>query len=353
MNSFGTALRLTTYGESHGPAIGGILDGIEPGIPVDFAAVQACLDRRRPGQSPLTTSRTEKDEVEFLSGIFEGRTTGMPIAFEIRNADQRSADYADLRHTFRPSHADFAYAYKYGERDYRGGGRSSARETAARVVGGALAAQALGRIGCTIAAFTRSIGNVSTDLPYQSLDLSLTYTNAVRCPHPEAAERMEAAIIDARSKGDSIGGVVECIVRGCPAGLGSPVFGKLQAMLAYAMLSINAAKGFEYGMGFDGAHRLGSEMIDAYSPDALRRPRPLSNHSGGIQGGISNGEDICMRIAFKPVATLMRPVHAVNDDGSAALLQVRGRHDPCVVPRAIPIVEAMAALTIYDAWLQR
>lgn len=355
MNSFGTALRLTTFGESHGPAIGGILDGVEPGISIDLDRVQAQLDRRRPGQSAITTSRSEADRLEVLSGIFEGRTTGTPIAFEIRNANQRSADYGNLRSTFRPSHADWTYEYKYGVRDYRGGGRSSARETAARVAAGAIAAQALERIGCTVAAYTQAIGPVSLTTPYHLLDLSLTDTNAVRCPDPATAALMEALILEARAKGDTLGGVVQCVVRGCPAGLGQPVFGKLQAMLAYAMLSINAAKGFEYGMGFDGATRLGSEMIDAYPEEEqpLRRIRPLANNSGGIQGGISTGEDITMRVAFKPVATLMQPVSALTRSGAAATLQVHGRHDPCVVPRAIPIVESMAALTLYDAWLQR
>ena len=354
MNSFGTALRLTTFGESHGPAIGGILDGVEPGIALNIEAVQTQLDRRRPGQSGITTSRSEGDRVEFLSGIFEGLTTGTPIAFEIRNSSQRSADYDNMRTTFRPSHADLAYACKYGVRDHRGGGRSSARETAARVAAGAIAMQALARIGCTVTAYTQAIGGVSLDAPYTSLDLSAVDSNAVRCPDAVAALRMEEAIKQARAKGDTLGGVVQCIVRGCPAGLGSPVFGKLQAMLAYAMLSINAAKGFEYGMGFSGAARRGSDMIDSYPAEPqMRRPRPLSNHSGGIQGGISTGEDITMRIAFKPVATLMQPVDAVTQGGEPAVLQARGRHDPCVVPRAIPVVEAMAALTIYDAWLQR
>ena len=352
MNTYGTHLRLTTYGESHGPAIGGILDGFRPSIAIDAEAVQRQLDRRRPGQSRLTTARKEGDKVEFLSGIFEGRTTGTPIAFEIRNSDQRSSDYDRLRTTFRPSHADFAYAYKYGVRDHRGGGRSSARETAARVVGGALAQQALAQVGCKVQAYTQAIGTISLSTPYTELDLALTDSNDVRCPDPDTARKMESAILEARSLGDSLGGVVECVITGCPAGLGSPVFDKLQALLAHAMLSIGAVKGFEYGMGFDGCHRHGSEVIDAYPAETgPRRPRPLTNYSGGIQGGISTGEDIYMRVAFKPVATLGQSVAAIADDGQAVQLMAGGRHDPCVVPRAIPIVEAMAALTIYDQLL--
>lgn len=353
MNTFGQIFRLTTFGESHGPALGGIIDGMPAGIKIDLDRVQAMLDRRRPGQSSLTTSRDEKDRLEVLSGLFEGVTEGTPIGFVVRNGNARSADYDNLRHIFRPSHADFTYQAKYGVRDHRGGGRSSARETLSRVVGGAFAMQALEQFRVSVVAYTSVIGEVELTKPYTELDISLVYTNPVRCPDADAAARMQQAIETVRSEGDTLGGVVTCIVRGLPAGIGDPVFGKLQALLASAMMSINAAKGFEYGMGFSGCRRRGSEMIDTWlaPDDKIGRPHTLTNHSGGIQGGISNGEDIYMRVAFKPVATLLREVQTIDDNMCPATLRVRGRHDACVVPRAVPIVESMAAMTVYDALL--
>lgn len=353
MNTFGHIFRLTTFGESHGPALGGVIDGMPAGVKIDLEAVQAMLDRRRPGQSALTTSRNEKDRLEILSGMLDGVTTGTPIGFVVRNDNNRSADYDNMLHVFRPSHADFTYQAKYGIRDHRGGGRSSARETLSRVVGGAFAMQALAAYGVSVQAYTSAIGAVELEKEYTEVDLSLIESNPVRCPDEAVAQLMQAQIEQARSDGDTVGGVVTCVVRGLPAGVGEPVFGKLQALLAGAMLSINAAKGFEYGMGFAGARRRGSEMIDTWlAPDDLvARPHTRTNHSGGIQGGISNGEDIYMRVAFKPVATLLREVQTIDDEMHAATLKVHGRHDACVVPRAVPIVEAMAAMTIYDAML--
>lgn len=351
-NTFGTLLRLTTYGESHGKAVGGILDGMPAGVTIDLNAVQAALDRRRPGQSVITTGRAETDRVEILSGILNGITTGTPIAFEVRNADHHSSDYDNMAHVFRPSHADYTYTAKYGVRDHRGGGRSSARETVARVAAGAMAAQALERMGINIYAFTHSVGNVSLPLPYDAYDPAMIETNIVRCPDPATAELMIELIKEVKAGGDTIGGVVECVIKGCPAGLGDPVFGKLHAMLGAAMLGINAAKGFDYGMGFDGASKRGSEVIDPFAVDtATGRIAFAANHSGGIQGGISNGADIYFRVAFKPVATLLREVETITDKGEPAVLHARGRHDPCVVARAVPVVEAMAALTILDAAL--
>lgn len=339
MNTFGNIYRLTSFGESHGAAIGGVIDGMPAGIRIDTGAIQAELDRRRPGQSALTTARDEADRVELLSGIFEGRTTGTPIGFIIRNSDQHSGDYENMRHVFRPGHADFTYTAKYGIRDHRGGGRSSARETAVRVVGGALARQLLLTAGITVKAWASAIGTATRDdEPADAGDLT---------------EAMRQTVMDARSAGDTVGGTVTCVVRGCPPGLGDPVFGKLHARLGAAMLSINACKGFEYGMGFAGAAKRGSEVKDTWvsDPDDPRGIHAAANFSGGIQGGISNGEEIVMRVAFKPVATLLQPVATVDDAGNGTILQARGRHDPCVVPRAIPVVEAMAAMTIADAWL--
>ncbi|MGM9871417.1 MAG: chorismate synthase [Muribaculaceae bacterium] len=353
MNTFGQIFRITTFGESHGPALGCVIDGMSAGIKIDLGAVQAMLDRRRPGQSALTTARDEKDRIEVLSGIFEGLTTGMPIAVIVRNDNARSSDYENLRHAFRPSHADFTYQAKYGIRDYRGGGRSSARETLARVIAGAFAMQALKEYGVTITAYTSAIGEVEVTKTYLELDLGLVDSNPVRCPDADTARLMQEQIEQARREGDTLGGVVTCVVRGLQAGVGEPVFGKLQALLAGAMMSINAAKGFEYGMGFAGTRRRGSEMIDTWlAPDDLvTRPHTRTNHSGGIQGGISNGEDIYMRVAFKPVATLMREVETIDERMQPVTLRVHGRHDPCVVPRAVPIVESMAAITVYDALL--
>ena len=354
MNTFGEIYRLTTFGESHGVAIGGVIDGMPAGLAVDLDAVQHELDRRRPGQSALTTARDEKDRVKVLSGIYDGFTTGTPIGFVIENTNQRSGDYSELEHTFRPGHADYTLHVKSGgHRDPRGGGRASARETASRVVGGAFARQVLSDKGIRVTAYTSAIGEVELDRGYSRLDLSLVDSNAVRCPDAEAAARMESLILDARASGDSIGGVVTCIVSGCPVGLGEPVFGRLNQRLGAAMLSINAVKGFEIGDGFDMARCRGSQVVDSWVPDATdpRGIRAAANHSGGIQGGISNGEDIVMRVAFKPIATLLQPVETVNDRLEAVTLQARGRHDPCVVPRAVPVVEAMAAMTILDAVL--
>ena len=350
MNSFGTIFTFTGFGESHGPAIGGVIDGMPAGVAIDLGEVQRQLDRRRPGQSAITTSRSEADRVEILSGLMEGVTTGAPVGFIIRNSDQRPADYSQLAEAFRPSHADYTYTAKYGLRDHRGGGRASARETATRVVAGAFAHQALAAMGVTIEAYTSQVGHLTLSEPYTELDLSRTETNPVRCPDPGMAVRMETLINEVKREGDTIGGTVTCVVRGLPAGVGDPVAGRLAARLAGAMLSINAAKGFDYGMGFEGAAMRGSEANDPFVPGTV----PLhtaTNHSGGIQGGISNGEDIYFRVAFKPVATLMRPVEAVGRDGEAVTLRPKGRHDPCVVPRAVPIVEAMAAMVILDAVL--
>ncbi len=350
MNTFGNILKFTDFGESHGPAVGGVLDGMPAGISVDPLEIKTAMARRRPGQSNLTSSRDEADEVEFLSGIFEGKTTGAPVAFIIRNTNQRSDDYENLRDALRPSHADYTYMLKYGLRDHRGGGRASARETAARVAAGALAMQALRQTGITINAFTSQVGDIRLDKSYSELNLSAIDSNPVRCPDAVYAEKMTEAIEKARNCGDSLGGVITCVIRNCPAGLGDPVFGKLHAQLAAAMLSINAAKGFDYGMGFDGISHPGSELADTFlnTPDGLRT---ATNHSGGIQGGISNGEDIYFRVAFKPVATLLRPLDTLDINGNPVHVKTRGRHDPCVLPRAVPIVEAMAALVILDAYL--
>ena len=353
MNTFGNILRLTTFGESHGAAMGGVVDGFPAGISIDIPSLQAEVARRRPGQGALTTARRESDEVEILSGLFEGRTTGTPLAFIVRNEDHRSADYEALRHVLRPSHADYTYLAKYGIRDHRGGGRASARETLCRVVGGALARQALKLRGITVRAYTSQVGTVAVERPYQELDLSRTYESDVRCPDDVAANRMREAIEAARREGDTIGGVATCIVSGCPAGLGEPVAGKLNAALAAAMMSINAAKGFEVGDGFAMAAKKGSEMNDTFVPasDDARGLRTLTNHSGGIQGGISNGEDIVMRVAFKPVPTLLSEQTTTTDAGAPIRYAAHGRHDPCVLPRAVPVVEAMAALTILDYYL--
>jgi chorismate synthase len=335
MNTFGKIFTLTSFGESHGAALGGVVDGMPAGVPIDLDAIQRELDRRRPGQNALVTPRKEADQVRLLSGVFEGVSTGTPIGFVIENTNQHSSDYENMRHVYRPSHADFTYQAKYGVRDHRGGGRSSARETASRVVGGALAKQALSMLGITISAYASSIGTVERDTP------------------GDLTPAMVDLITKVKAEGNSVGGVVTCIVKGCPVGLGEPVFDKLSANLASAMMSINAAKGFEIGMGFEGTKHLGSEVLDNWEPDAndARGMHAKTNFSGGIQGGISNGEDIVMRVAFKPVATLLRDVETVDDCGNATVLKAKGRHDPCVVPRAIPIVEAMAAMTILDAYL--
>ncbi len=351
MNSFGTLFRLTTFGESHGPAIGGVIDGMPAGFELDFDEIQHQLDRRKPGQSAIVTARKESDQVKFLSGIFEGKTTGTPIGFVIENNDQHSNDYENMRHCFRPSHADYTYQTKYGIRDYRGGGRSSARETASRVVGGALARQVLDSKGIKVTAYTSQVGHIVIDKDYTRYDLDLAETNLVRCPDLSVAEAMEAIIRDVKAQGDTIGGVVSCVVKGMPVGLGEPVFGKLHAQLAAAMMSINAAKGFDYGMGFGGVTMKGSQAIDRFYTTSDGSVRTRTNMSGGIQGGISNGEDIYFRVAFKPVATLLQEIETITDSGEATTLKTRGRHDPCVVARAVPVVEAMAAMVILDALL--
>ena len=349
-NSFGNFLRLTTFGESHGKAIGGVLDGFPAGVKIDMDFVQAELNRRRPGQSRITTSRSEDDKVELLSGVFEGRSTGSPIGFLVWNKNQHSSDYSEMQSVYRPSHADYTYKLKYGIRDYRGGGRSSARETIARVVGGALAKLALRQLGMHITAYTSQVGAIRLEENYTAYDLSLIETNPVRCPDPEKAKEMEEYIYKVKEEGDTIGGVVTCVIQGVPIGLGEPVFGKLQAALASGMLSINAAKAFEYGEGFKGLRMKGSEQNDVFY-NHNGRIETRTNYSGGIQGGISNGEDIYFRVAFKPVATVLMEQHTVNLDGQDTTLKARGRHDPCVLPRAVPIVEAMAAMTMLDYYL--
>ena len=350
-NSFGNIFRLTSFGESHGAAIGGIIDGMPAGIAIDLDAVQRELDRRRPGQSAIVTARNEKDRVRILSGIFEGVTTGTSIGFIIENENQHSADYGNIKDAFRPSHADYTYTTKYGLRDYRGGGRSSARETAARVVAGAFARQALAQLGIDLYAYTSQVGEIALSRDYRLYSRNAIDTNAVRCPDATKAAEMEQLIKQVKGKGDTIGGIITGVITGVPVGLGEPVFGKLHAMLGAAMLSINAVKGFEYGDGFDFATRRGSEVNDAFVTDDAGHVSTATNHSGGIQGGISNGEDIIFRVAFKPVATLLRDVNTIDKDGNSITLKARGRHDPCVLPRAVPIVEAMAAMVILDAYL--
>ncbi|REG86260.1 chorismate synthase [Winogradskyella sediminis] len=346
-NSFGKLFKLTTYGESHGKAIGGIIDGCPSGIKIDLEAIQHDLDRRKPGQSKIVTQRKEPDTVEFYSGIFEGVTTGTPIGFVIHNTNQKSKDYSHIKDVYRPSHADYTYDKKYGIRDYRGGGRSSARETASRVVAGAIAKQMLSNI--KIHAFTSSVGDIFIDKPYQDLDFSKTESNVIRCPDEASAEKMISKVEAIKKQGDTIGGTVTCVIQNVPVGLGEPVFDKLHAELGKAMLSINAVKGFEYGSGFCGAKMKGSEHNDLFNEDGSTK----SNLSGGIQGGISNGMDIYFRVAFKPVATVIQKQDALNSAGEIVEMQGKGRHDPCVVPRAVPIVEAMAALVIADNMLLR
>lgn len=350
-NSFGNIFRLTSFGESHGAAIGGVIDGMPAGIAIDLDAVQRELDRRRPGQSAIVTARNEKDRVRILSGIFDGVTTGTSIGFIIENENQHSADYGNIKDAFRPSHADYTYTTKYGLRDYRGGGRSSARETAARVVAGAFARQALAQLGIDLYAYTSQVGEIALSRDYRLYSRDAIDTNAVRCPDATKAAEMEQLIKQVKGEGDTIGGIITGVITGVPVGLGEPVFGKLHAMLGAAMLSINAVKGFEYGDGFDFATRRGSEVNDAFVTDDAGHVSTATNHSGGIQGGISNGEDIIFRVAFKPVATLLRDVNTIDKDGNSITLKARGRHDPCVLPRAVPIVEAMAAMVILDAYL--
>lgn len=344
-NSFGNLFKLTTFGESHGDAIGGIIDGCPAGLELDFEAIQKEMNRRKPGQSEIVTQRKEPDVVKFLSGIFEGQTTGTPIGFIIENTNQKSKDYSHIKDVYRPSHADYTYEKKYGIRDYRGGGRSSARETASRVVAGAIAKQLFSSI--KINAYTSSVGNLFLEKPYQELDFNKIEANAVRCPDEAVAEQMIAKIKTIKKEGDTIGGTVTCVIQNVPVGLGEPVFDKLHAELGKAMLSINAVKGFEYGSGFCGAQMKGSAHNDLFNEDGTTK----TNLSGGIQGGISNGMDIYFRVAFKPVATIIQKQNTIDNQGNIKEMQGKGRHDPCVVPRAIPIVEAMAALVIADFWL--
>ena len=350
MNTFGDRFRLTSFGESHGAAMGGIVDGCPAGITIELNFIQQELNRRRPGQSALTTSRPESDEVVFLSGIYEGKTTGAPIGFIVRNENQQSGDYNEMKDIFRPSHADYTYQMKYGIRDPRGGGRSSARETVSRCVAGAIAKLVLNEKGIKIQAYTSQIGDIRLEKTYKAYDLSQTEINAVRCPDSEKASAMEALIKTVKAEGDSVGGVISCVIQGMPVGIGEPVFGKLHAALAAAMLSIPAAKGFDYGDGFDAPLHKGSEHNDLFFNDngAIST---RTNYSGGIQGGISNGQDIYFRIAFKATATLLLEQQSVDIHGNDTLLKAKGRHDPCVVPRAVPVVEAMAAITILDRLL--
>lgn len=346
-NTFGTLFRVTTYGESHGPAIGAVIDGCPAGLEFDHELLRHEMGRRRPGQSKLTTQRQEQDEVEVLSGLFEGRTTGAPIHLLIRNQDQRSKDYSRFRDLYRPSHADFVWEQKYGLRDYRGGGRSSARETAARVAAGAVAKMLLQEKQVNIQAFVSQVGTVQMEQPYQELNLSKAEENPIRCPDPATAEQMMQLIEQVRSEGDSVGGIITCVVQNPPVGLGEPVFGKLHADLARAVMSINATRGFEIGSGFAAAAMRGSQHNDPYQQEE-GKVTTATNHSGGIQGGISNGMDIVFRVAFKPTATIAQKQQTVTREGEATELEGKGRHDPCVVPRAVPIVEAMTALVLAD-----
>ena len=351
MNSFGNIFRLTSFGESHGEAIGGVIDGCPAGIEINHSFIQNELDRRKPGQSEITTSRKESDRVEFLSGIYEGKTTGTPIGFMVRNQNQLSSDYNHLKNVYRPSHADFSYQEKYQIRDPRGGGRSSARETIARVVGGAIAKIVLQALPIKITAYTSQVGPIRLERPYTDLDLSTIEATSIRCPDPVVAEKMINYIQQIKIEGDTIGGTITCVCEGVPTGLGEPVFGKLHAALGNAMLSINAVKGFEYGLGFDSVQYKGSEINDRFYRRSNGKIGMETNYSGGIQGGISTGEPIYFRVAFKPVATIMKEQQTVNGKGEAIVLYPRGRHDPCVLPRAVPIVEAMAAMVILDYYL--
>jgi len=350
MNTFGRIFRLTSFGESHGRGIGGIIDGCPPGIEIDLEYIQNELSRRRPGQSKITTQRMEPDKVEFLSGIFEGKSQGTPIAFIVWNKDQHSGDYNNLKDVFRPSHADYTYQKKYGTRDHRGGGRSSARETIARVVAGAIARLVLRKAGVQVFAYVSQVGEIELAKGYQELDLTLTDQSIVRCPDQETAEKMIARIEEAGRDHDTVGGVITGVVRGVPAGWGEPVFNKLHADLGFGMLGINAVKGFEYGSGFSGTRLSGSQHNDIFIKGE-EGIKTKTNHSGGIQGGISNGEDIYFRVAFKPIATLLKEQQTIDADGNAVTIHPKGRHDPCVLPRAVPIVEAMAALVLADHYL--
>ena len=341
-NTYGTIFKLSTFGESHGKAVGGVIDGCPAGVELDLEAIQRDLDRRKPGQSAIVTQRKEPDEVEFFSGIFEGKTTGTPIGFAIHNTNQKSKDYSHIKDSYRPSHADYVYEEKYGIRDYRGGGRSSARETASRVVAGAIAKQFLNPL--SINAYVSAVGNIKLEVDPSTVDFAEIENNPVRCPDQAKAAEMEAYIKQIRKEGDTIGGIVTCVIKNVPVGLGEPVFDKLHAELGKAMLSINAVKGFEYGSGFEGTTMKGSAHNDLFNTDGTTK----TNQSGGVQGGISNGMDIYFRVAFKPVATIMQNQETINSKGDTIAMQGKGRHDPCVVPRAVPIVEAMAALVLAD-----
>jgi chorismate synthase len=348
-NSFGTLFKLTTFGESHGLAIGGIIDGCPAGLKIDIDYIQSELDRRKPGQSIITTQRKESDTVEFLSGIFEGITTGTPIGYIIKNENAKSKDYDYLKDNYRPSHADFTYEKKYGIRDYRGGGRSSARETACRIVGGAIAKLILQQHNISITAFVKQVGEIKTSKNFDELDLSKTESTIVRCPDIEVAQKMISYIEAIKKQGDTVGGIVQCVIKNAPIGLGEPVFDKLNAVLGHAMLSINAVKGFEIGSGFDSIHKKGSELNDEFlqvNSEGIIETK--TNNSGGIQGGISNGMPIYFNVAFKPVATIMQSQESINKEGEKINLEAKGRHDPCVLPRAVPIVESMAALVMID-----
>lgn len=349
-NTFGNIFTLTTFGESHGTAIGGIVDGMPAGVEIDMDFIQHELDRRKPGQSKITTSRNEADRVQLMSGVFEGKTTGTPIGFIVLNKNQHSKDYDNMRELFRPSHSDYTYYNKYGIRDHRGGGRSSARITLSRVVAGALAKLALKQLGITIQAYTTQVGNIELERDYRLYDLTKTEDSLVRCPDADKAKQMESLIMKVKDDGDTVGGVIACVVKGCPIGLGEPEFGKLHAQLGAAMLSINAVKGFEYGNGFAGVSMRGSQQNDVF----VRKDDKIStatNHSGGIQGGVSNGQDIYFRVAFKPVATILQKQNTVDIEGNPTTLNAKGRHDPCVLPRAVPIVEAMTAMVLLDNYL--
>ncbi len=346
-NSFGNFFKLTSFGESHGKAVGGVIEGVLPGLEIDEDFIQSELNRRRPGQSKITTPRDEKDKVEILSGVMEGKATGTPIGFLIWNADQRSKDYSNIKDIYRPSHADYTYQSKYGIRDYRGGGRSSARETIARVVAGAIAKLILKKYGVAVNAYTSQVGTIKLEKSYQELDLSRTEENMVRCPDEEVAQKMIDYIDQVRMDKDSVGGVITCVIKNSPVGLGEPVFDKFHAEMGKAMLGINAVKGFEYGMGFKATEMRGTEHNDVFYMEG-DRVRTRTNRSGGVQGGITNGEDIYMNVAFKPIATILKEQQTVNKQGEEVSTTVKGRHDPCVLPRAVPIVEAMAAMVMVD-----
>lgn len=351
MNTFGKNFRLTTFGESHGEAIGGILDGYPSGVYIDIKQIQNELNRRRPGQNKLTTNRNESDTIEILSGLLDNVTTGCPIGFIVRNNNQHSKDYSDIKDLFRPSHADYTYYKKYGLRDHRGGGRSSARETISRVVAGAFAKIYLEKLGISIKAYTSQVGNIKLNKSYTELDLDIIDSNDIKCPDIKTAKEMESLILDVKKDGDTIGGIITCVIKNCPVGLGDPVFGKLHGELGNAMLSINAVKGFDYGLGFDNIHLRGSQLNDEF--DFIdNKIKTKTNNSGGIQGGISNGEDIYFRVAFKPVPSILLEQDTIDINNSKTKIKITGRHDPCVLPRAIPIVEAMSAIVILDKYLE-